>query len=138
MKWPTTKDGVVDWDLVFTRPNTGFISMVQQADTPEKLKSCVHVVISSLFTRDDDLKYAKAYLATLDRVFEQIFTNTPAQDPSESLILARTKAINLLTSIQHNRKSRAEEYLKLKASGDERRLEADDPMALLTVLEADG
>lgn len=129
--WPTTKDGSVDWDRVFTAPGTGFIPMVQQSTTPEQLKSCVHVIITSLFSRKDDRKFAEAYLATLDEMFINVFADSPEKHHEE----ARRRVINLLASIQFNRKKRAAEYQKLKAQGEERRLEADDPLAALAALE---
>lgn len=40
MGWPTFKDGTVDWKSVFNDPETGLIVMINNADTPEKLRVC--------------------------------------------------------------------------------------------------
>ena len=54
MGWPTFKDGTVDWKSVFNDPETGLIVMINNADTPEKLRACYHATINGLFSRKLD------------------------------------------------------------------------------------
>ena len=126
MGWPTFADGTVDWVLVFEDPDTGLIPLIQRADTSDKLVSCVHLVVQSLFTRDEDGPVRKAYLTTLDTLIQRHLDLHP--DSSEDLTLLKTNISALLRSIKTDRIERARAFANGKterATEEERRAEID-------------
>ena len=129
MSWPENDDGTVDWDRVFTDPNTGFIPTIIDAKSLDALESCATVVINSLFGRDNDKEYRKAYMAALSHIFLSL-------NGDEHIETIRARLVTMLHSIKENRISRAEEYQKAKhlPEDDERRMSTDNPMAAINLL----
>lgn len=70
MDWPKLPDGTVDWMTVFQDPKAGLISLIEQADTSDKLRACFVYVIDSLFPRDEDEDVRETYYAVLDETFQ--------------------------------------------------------------------
>ncbi|MCK4939403.1 MAG: hypothetical protein KAR80_03850 [Rhodospirillaceae bacterium] len=129
MSWPKNDDGTVDWESVFTDPKTGFIPTVIDAKSLDALESCTTVVIDSLFGRDSDEEYRKAYMAALNHIFLSL-------NGDEHIETIRARLVTMLHSIKENRISRAAEYQKAKQlpDGDERRMSPDNPLAAINVL----
>ena len=130
MSWPKNNDGTVDWDCVFTDPETGFIPTITNAKSIDALESCATVVIDSLFNRDDDGEYRKAYIAALNHIFLSL-------NGDEHIETIRARLVTMLHSIKENRISRATEFHKHmdeQEGADERRISADDPLAAIDIL----
>jgi hypothetical protein len=127
MSWPTFADGTVDWVLVFEDPDTGLIPLIQRADTSEKLISCVHLVVQSLFTRDDDGPIRKAYLNSLDALIQRHEEAHP--EGGGDLTLLRTNISALLRTIKTDRIERARAFSEGRTAppttDEERRAEVD-------------
>ncbi|MDP6788566.1 MAG: hypothetical protein QGI13_15720 [Rhodospirillales bacterium] len=124
MGWPTFEDGTVDWDKVFNDPETGLIAMVNNADTPKKLRACYHATINGLFFRESDDKIRKKYLYDLDKFF------TIEQDERHMAGLQRQITM-LFTRIMQNRIERARTFVRMKEKGNERRMPEDKPLEAL-------
>lgn len=124
MSWPKKPDGTVDWEIVFTDPDTGFIPMVENARTIESLHSCADVIVDSLFTRKDDEEYRKAYTEAL----LQIFSSLGGEENTGTI---RRRIITMLHSIKENRIQRAIEAGPRPGEGRERRAGGDSPLSAL-------
>ena len=61
MNWPKMPDGTVDWMAAFQYPETGLVSLIEQADTSDKLRACFITVIDSLFSRKNDADVRQTY-----------------------------------------------------------------------------
>lgn len=125
-KWPTLPSGAVDWQKVFQHPETGLTANVERADTPEKLKACMHVVIDALFSRDSDADVRRDFLASINELFTGKKTSLNAK---------KTKINMLLNRIMHDRQYRAQKYLEMQAkkqAGEtNQRMDEDDPLKAL-------
>jgi hypothetical protein len=127
MGWPTFEDGTVDWVSVFKDPETGLIVMVNNADTPEKLRACYHATINGLFSRKSDAEIREKYLHELDKYF------TIEQDDRHMVGLQRQISI-LLERIMQSRIERARTFVRIKEGREERRMPEDNPLQALEVL----
>ncbi len=129
-KWPTLPNGSVDWVTVFQHPETGLMVNVERADTPEKLKACMHVVLHALFSRDSDASVRRTFLASTNEMFTGKGTTLEAKKAKMNL---------LLTRIMYDREDRARAYAELQAKEkdpqEEQRLEEDDPLQALDVIK---
>jgi len=127
MGWPTFEDGTVDWKSVFNDPETGLIAMVNNADTPEKLRASYHATINGLFSRKLDAEIREKYLYELDKYF------TIKQDERHMVGLQRQISM-LFEQIMHSRIERARIFLRIKEGREERRMPEDNPLQALEVL----
>ena len=130
MGWPKNEDGTVDWEFVFTDPETGFIPTIKDAKTIAALESCATVVIENLFNRDGDEEYRQAYNAALSHIFLSL-------KGDEKIETIRARLVTMLHSIKENRITRALEYRKSmeqNPEADDRRMAPDDPLAAIDVL----
>lgn len=134
MDWPTLPDGTVDWATVFEAPETGFIAVIDDADSEEKLRACCEVVIHHLFQRDSDSAYRAEYLHHLDQLFKVV-------GDGEFLLTLKGRIRVLLRRMKTERMSRAHAYVRVKTgtatAEDERRLSEDDPLSALSALDDD-
>jgi hypothetical protein len=126
-KWPILPDGSVDWQTVFMHPEVGFMTTVEKADTPEKLKACMHIVVVSLFSRDNDADVRRQFMASIDELFSGKATTLQAKKAKINLLLSR---------IMYDREERAHKYKQMQANKKEdqpdQRLEEDDPLLALS------
>lgn len=134
MAWPTLPDGTVDWATVFEAPDSGFIALIDNADSEEKLRACCEVVIHHLFQRESDSAFRTEYLRHLDQLFL-------VAGEGEFLLTLKGRIRVLLRRMKSERMSRALAHANVKAgiatAEDERRLAEDDPLAPLSTLEQD-
>ncbi len=75
MDWPALPDGSVDWMTVFQAPRVGFLPMIEQSDTCEKLRACFLLIIDSLFTRNADEDVRQTYYETAADLLPGLLTN---------------------------------------------------------------
>ena len=133
MAWPTLPDGTVDWAEVFEGATDGLITLIDEADNEEKLKSCCHVVIYNLFQRDADAPFRSAYIQRLDGLFKGV-------GGAEHLITVKGRIRILLRQMKTERMQRALSFARMKqgkaTEEDERRLNEDTPLAALDALES--
>ena len=126
MSWPHREDGTVDWEAVFEDEETGLIQFVTSTRSDEALARCAHVIVNSLFIREQDPPYRQAFDAAIDELL---------QSGDEQ---AREKLLRLIQEIKRNRIERVERYLENGATKpDERRLDEDDPTEALQILQDD-
>jgi len=123
MSWPHKDDGTVDWEAVFEDDDIGLLAYIKSARTDKALGQCAHVIIQSLFIRDQDPPYRDAYNAAVDEL-------VGSGDGH-----ARDKLLHLIREIKINRIERAGHYLNRDEQGDERRHHADDPAQPLETLK---
>ena len=95
--------------------------MVNNADTPEKLRACYHATINGLFSRKLDAEIRMKYLHVLDKYF------TIEQDDRHMAGLQRRINI-LLEKIMRSRIERARIFLGIKEGREERRMPEDNPL----------
>ena len=129
MTWPHQDDGTVDWETVFDDEDTGLTKFAERARTTAALARCAHVIVQSLFIRDDDPPYREAFNVAIDELVE---------DESQDDQHKRDKILKLIHEIKLNRVERAGVYIEnggADANGEERRLEADEPTKPLAVLK---
>ena len=101
--WPVTADGVMDWEAVFEKPETGFVSMIALARSPEALKQTTLVIIRNLFSRKNDESNIETYTALLDEI-------VPDDAPASDVDAMRAGVIELLRRIKQERQRIAAEY----------------------------
>ena len=119
--WPVTADGVMDWEAVFEKPETGFVSMIALARSPEALKQTTLVIIRNLFSRKNDESNIETYTALLDEI-------VPDDAPASDVDAMRAGVIELLRRIKQERQRIAAEYHDSEKDGkdDERPTPEDE------------
>mgnify|MGYP006865023557 CR=1 FL=1 len=95
---------VHDWEAVFESEESGFIPLVKQAKTVDGLRECTHLIIRSLFTRDNDADIRAVYEQALDNMLPRTGVDIPALDKGVSGI------IQLLREIKMYRQTKAAEH----------------------------
>ncbi|NKB60200.1 MAG: hypothetical protein GKS00_28170 [Alphaproteobacteria bacterium] len=120
MSWPKLPDGTVDWMTVFQHPKTGLTSLIDQADTSDKLCACFRYVIDTLFSRDSDEGIRQTYYKILDETFE-------GASDEKALGSQKTKIRMVMTRVMNDRIKLAREYVASQAGTgeDESRREED-------------
>jgi len=127
MSWPHQDDGTVDWETVFEDEDTGLTKFAERARTTAALARCAHIIVQSLFIRDEDPPFRDAYNAAIDELVE-------TDDPDDNQ--NRDKILKLIHEIKLNRIERAGVYIENGgADGDERRLPEDTPLKPLDTLK---
>lgn len=109
MDWPKLPDGTVDWMTVFQDPKAGLISLIEQADTSDKLRACFVYVIDSLFPREEDEEVRGTYYAVLDETFK-------GGDGVKALGGQKTKIRMVMMRVMNDRIKVAREYAAKKAA----------------------
>ena len=123
MSWPHREDGTVDWEAVFEDDTTGLIHFVTATRSNEALARCAHVIVNSLFIREQDPPFRKAFSVAIDELLQS--------DDDK----AREKLLNLIEEIKRNRIERVQRYLeKGPHEHKQRRLDDEDPTDALKVL----
>lgn len=127
MTWPHQDDGTVDWETVFDDEDTGLTKFAERARTTAALARCAHVIVQSLFIRDDDPPYRDAFNASIDALVAD-----EAQDEAHK----RDKILHVIHEIKLNRIERAGVYIETGGpEDDERRHHEDDPTQPLNALK---
>lgn len=132
MGWPLNDDGTVDWETVFEDPDIGLITYVQRARTLVALGQCAHVIVQSLFIRDEDGPYREAFNTMVD----EIISGVEDKDADH----ARETLIKLIREIKANRIKHARNYLQSGATqdGERRDTDIDHTEALQALNEVSG
>ncbi|MBT5108027.1 MAG: hypothetical protein HOM25_05060 [Rhodospirillaceae bacterium] len=130
MEWPKLPNGSVDWMTVFQAPNVGFIPLIEQSDTCEKLHACFLLIIDSLFTRTGDADVRRTYHETAADLF------AGAAD-EQALSGQKVKLRMVMMRVMNDRTKRAHDHIEAKAkeiaaSGDARVID-QNPTAALNV-----
>ncbi|MBL4721835.1 MAG: hypothetical protein JKY20_11995 [Alphaproteobacteria bacterium] len=124
MEWPKLPDGSVDWMIVFQAPKVGFISLLNEADTTEKLKACFGVIIDSLFTRKGDEDVRLAYHKASGELFADNQTDEHAL--SGQKLKLRMVMMRVMNDRIHRARLHAEaKTLEAESQGDARQEEKD-------------
>ena len=124
MTWPAQADGTVDWVLVFEDSETGLIPLVERADTADKLLACVHVIVQSLFVRDEDKANRRAFLKNLEALIER--HNDRHYGDAADLGFLRDNIAILLRSMKTDRIEKARAAAEGATTEEERRQQADE------------
>ena len=75
----TPGENFVDWEMLFEHPETGFLSCVLDAQSPQTLRRAVNGIISGLYLRRNDAA-EKAYLSNkFDRMIGDHMDNNQLQ-----------------------------------------------------------
>lgn len=127
MSWPHKDDGTVDWDTVFDDPDIGLTHFVARAKTVAALGQCAHVIVQSLFIRDEDGPHRNAFNVMVD----EIIASVEDKDTEH----ARDVMIKLIGEIKSNRVRHAQHYLDNASEQDERRGEGIDHTEALQALK---
>lgn len=136
MSWPHKGDGTIDWDTVFDDPEIGLVPYMERAKTPEAMNLCAHIIVHSLFIREQDEPYRKAFNAMIDELIQ----STEASDGQR----AHDLIMKLVREIKANRVKHAQRYLDAgepdhdPEHSDETRRTEHDPTDALQALEGDG
>ncbi len=93
-----------NWEEIFESSENGFIPLVKQAKTVDGLRECTHLIIRSLFTRDEDLKIREVYETALDGLLPATGVEIPPMDKGVIQI------VQLLREIKEYRQTKAQEY----------------------------
>lgn len=109
MDWPKLSDGTVDWMTAFQDPKTGLISLIDQADTSDKLRACFIYVIDSLFPQDEDEDVRETYYAVLEDTFQ-------GASGAKALGAQKTKIRMVMMRVMNDRMKVAREYVAKKAA----------------------
>jgi hypothetical protein len=128
MEWPTMPDGSVDWMIVFQAPKVGFLPLMEQADTCEKLRECFLLIIDSLFTRGGDADIRTSYHETAEELFA-------GESNERALSGQKVKLRMVMMRVMNDRITRARDHEAMKANeeaaeGDSRQA-GEDPKAAL-------
>ncbi|MBL6933140.1 MAG: hypothetical protein ISR45_09345 [Rhodospirillales bacterium] len=93
-----------DWEAIFESPETGFIHLVKQAKTVDGLRECTHLIIRSLFSRDDDMPIRDVYEHALDGMLPKTGIEIQHMDKGVSQI------VQLLREIKEYRQTKSQEH----------------------------
>jgi hypothetical protein len=104
MSWPHKEDGTIDWNTVFDDPNVGLESLVGRAHSPEALSQCAHVIVHSLFIREEDAVYRKAFNHMIDELIQ-------STDKTHDSPRMHDLVLKLIHEIKANRIKHAQRYL---------------------------
>jgi hypothetical protein len=125
MAWPKLPDGSVDWMIVFQAPKVGFMSLLDEADTTEKLQACFSVIIDSLFTRKGDEEVRDSYHEAATVLFGDNETDEHALAGQK--LKLRMVMMRVMNDRIHRARLHAEAVAQEKESESEARQEEKDP-----------
>ena len=127
---PVKNDGSIDWEQVFEHPQTGFVSLIQQATTVKGIELCSREIVNKLFVRDTDSEKRAAFQHILDHLF------AGATDRKSDKQDVRSRVLMVMRQVKTERINRAALALEKKQTEQERReaeLEPDDSEDLVAV-----
>jgi hypothetical protein len=121
-----------DWEEIFESPEHGIIQLLRQAKTIDGLRQCTQLIISSLFTRDDDAPIRKVYEQSLDDMLPRTGANMPPMDRGVS------RVIQLLREIKMHRQKKHEQHERQRMAGkpvspETERRDSGDPLPGLEI-----
>jgi len=94
-----------DWETVFESPESGFVSLVKQAQSVNGLRQCTGLIIDKLFTRQNDGPFRAAYHAALKELL-------PIEDGDNvDVSFSKKRVIVLLRDIKQHRQRKAAKYV---------------------------
>lgn len=102
---------------VFQAPRVGFLPMIEQSDTCEKLRACFLLIIDSLFTRNADEDVRQTYYETAADLF------AGASD-EQALSGQKVKLRMVMMRVMNDRMQRAREHMASKAREDAAKADA--------------
>jgi hypothetical protein len=88
---------------VFQAPKTGLVSLIEQADTSEKLRACFVYLIDVLFSRDGDQEVRESYYEILEETFQ-------GRGDAAALKGQKVKIRMVMTRLMNDRIKLAREY----------------------------
>lgn len=103
MSWPHKDDGTIDWDVVFDDPDIGLVPYVERAQSLEALGLCAHIIVHSLFIREQDAAHRDAF----NHMIDELIQNTDPADEQR----AHDLVLKLVHEIKANRVKHAQNYL---------------------------
>lgn len=109
MEWPKMPDGSVDWMTVFQAPKIGFLPLMEQANTCEKLRECFLLIIDSLFTRAGDADICATYHETAEELFA-------GESNERALSGQKIKLRMVMMRVMNDRITRARDHEAIKAN----------------------
>jgi len=130
--WPRTSYGTIDWEPAFEHPETGLITLVEQAVTAEGVLACCKVVIRALFSRQDDAETRVEYERRVNEAMILSFDGEDDSGGGDDDAARKDRVIKLLREIKDIRVERAEFHIARIKMGidkpDERRetVDSDD------------
>ncbi len=132
MSWPHKEDGTVDWNTVFEDEDVGLEGFIHRAQTAHALGQCAHVIVQSLFIRDQDTKHRDAFNHMIDELIEDC-----GDDEIDRL---RDLMLKLVHGIKDNRIKHAATYLENggTAEGEHYDRADHDPTEVLEALKEEG
>ncbi|MBL4613942.1 MAG: hypothetical protein JKY27_03590 [Magnetovibrio sp.] len=122
MHWPHQDNGCVDWESVFDDEDTGLTVYAERAKTTQALARCAHMIVQSLFIRDDDPPHRDAY----NNAIRELVASEDAH--------TRDKLLLMIQDIKLDRIKRSGHVLSQGDGDGERRHEQNDPTKSLKVL----
>ncbi|MBT4888546.1 MAG: hypothetical protein HON65_03215 [Rhodospirillales bacterium] len=102
---PKKKFVSVDWDKVFEHPETGLITVINQAKSTKSLHRCSHIIVETLFNRDGDEERRHAFATVVNDIVDH--TSKASKSDAVALAAAKTKIAQVLGSIKQDRQKRA-------------------------------
>ena len=122
MSWPKMPDGTVDWMAVIQNPETGLVSLIEQADTSDKLRACFITVIDALFSRKNDADVRQTYYDILaDTIPDDVERQSlDAEKPKLRLVMNRVMNDRIVCSRDHAARKAA------KGAGERKSRRGDD------------
>lgn len=110
---PRLANGSVDWDRVFDTPGTGLIAQIEHAQTAKDLQQGMHLVLKTLFNREGDANRR----AVFTNLVNEILANAKKTRNSPAAIMTdvKTRVVQILHSIKHDRVERARKAQAAKA-----------------------
>lgn len=105
------ENNTLDWEEVFSNPETGLIPLLSSATNDEKLQKVFELIIQFLFARDGDASFREIHIADLKR-----FSKSEGKTFEESLSYAK----EILRKIKNDRIEIAKNYIpKTQANVEE-------------------
>lgn len=130
MSWPHKEDGTIDWDVVFDDPDIGLVPYVERAQSLEALGLCAHIIVHSLFIREQDRVHRDAFNHMIDELIQS--TEPADEQRTHDLVLT------LVHDIKANRVKHAQNYLDADIDDAVSRRAEHDPTEVLKALEEKG
>ena len=94
-----------DWETVFESPETGFVTLVKQAQSVNSLRQCTRLIIDKLFTRQNDGPSLAAYHSALEKIL-------PIDDGDNvDVCFSKKRVIALLRDIKQHRQRKAAKHV---------------------------
>lgn len=116
--WPRTRDGTIDWEMVFEDPENGLLPAISLAQKPEMLIDCAAIITEALFSRSSDENVRAGYTGKLASI--------AINNSNEAFEVVLAQIIVFLRSIKDDRIQRATDWVRHKANRSASVVSADD------------